>query len=47
MIDEYDFYEARYRGDEAGPEPLPGIRIEVVLTGLVCGDERFRAALSW
>src|SRR5258708_655432 len=34
VIDEYDFHEARYRADEAGPEPLPEIRIEVVLTGL-------------
>jgi putative ATP-dependent endonuclease of the OLD family len=34
VIDEYDFHEARYRADEAGQEPLPEIRIEVVLTGL-------------
>ncbi len=34
VIDEYDFHEARYRGDEAGPEPQPEIWIEVVLTGL-------------
>jgi putative ATP-dependent endonuclease of the OLD family len=34
VIDEYDFHEARYRTGEAGPEPLPEIQIEVVLTGL-------------
>ena len=35
MIDEYDFHEARYRGDEAdGTEPPPEVRIEVVLTDL-------------
>jgi len=32
VIDEYDFFEARYRG-EAG-QPGPEVRIEVVLTGL-------------
>lgn len=32
VIDEYDFYEARYRGE--GTEPAPEVRIEVVLTGL-------------
>ena len=34
VIDEYDFCEARYRGEEAGAEPPPEIRIEVVLTDL-------------
>lgn len=34
VIDEYDFHEARYRAGDAGQEPAPQIRIEVVLTGL-------------
>ncbi len=34
VIDEYDFYQAGYRGDEAGPAGMPEVRIEVVLTGL-------------
>ena len=34
VIDEYDFHESRYRGDDAVPEPLPEVRIEVILTGL-------------
>jgi len=33
-IDEYDFYEARYRDDEPETGASPEIRIEVVLTGL-------------
>lgn len=44
MIDEYDFFEERYRGEDAGP--APEVRIEVVLTGL--SDEarpRFHAHL--
>jgi putative ATP-dependent endonuclease of the OLD family len=32
VVDEYDFYQANYRGDEANPGPE--VRIEVVLTGL-------------
>jgi putative ATP-dependent endonuclease of OLD family len=43
VIDEYDFYEARYRGDEAGSEPPPEVRVEVVLTGL-SGEARRRFA---
>ncbi|HUY47301.1 MAG TPA: AAA family ATPase [Streptosporangiaceae bacterium] len=34
VIDEYDFYEARYRGDERETAELHEIRIEVVLTDL-------------
>lgn len=34
VIDEYDFYEAGYRGVDAAPESLPEVRIEVVLTDL-------------
>src|SRR5258708_12590712 len=34
VIDEYDFHEARYRADEAGPEPPPENRIAAVLPAL-------------
>jgi putative ATP-dependent endonuclease of OLD family len=34
VINEYDFYEARYRGNEAATGPVPEVRIEVVLTDL-------------
>lgn len=34
VINEYDFYEAGYRGGEADPGALPELRIEVVLTDL-------------
>ena len=35
VIDEYDFHQTRYRGDNSdGTEPPPEVRIEVVLTDL-------------
>lgn len=40
VVDEYDFYEARYRGGEAALELSPEIRIEVVLTGLSAEAQR-------
>jgi putative ATP-dependent endonuclease of OLD family len=44
VIDEYDFFEARYRGEAA--EPGPEVRIEVVLTGLSAeARRRFHAHL--
>ncbi len=44
VIDEYDFYEAKYRGDAA--QPAPEVRIEVVLTELSAeARRRFHAHL--
>lgn len=44
VIDEYDFFEAWYRGEAA--EPGPEVRIEVVLTGLSAeARRRFHAHL--
>jgi putative ATP-dependent endonuclease of the OLD family len=40
VIDEYDFYEARYRNDGGSPEQPPEVRIEVVLTGLSAEAQR-------